>query len=97
MIAKALVQIRSVEEKISNAGIKYYQIDIVEDTNIPREGGGTWSRVWEKLYFPASENSDSPKVFEGTKQNVVLNFYPVSRNVGDKVFTDIKCNIVKFE
>jgi len=95
MKAKAKMKITKVTEKLSSQGQKYYNVDMLEDTEIPKEGGGNWTRVWENTYLPATVGMESPKMLEGLVVEVMINFYPVIRTVGDKNYTDIKCNIVK--
>lgn len=96
MNATAKVLVKSVNEKLSQRGEKYYQCDLVEDTGIPTGTGVNHKRVWEGVYMPHTLNTDNPKALEGYEVPVTMNFYPVTRQVGDKSYVDIKCNIVKF-
>lgn len=96
MEAKTKVLVTRVDEKISNSGTKYFQIDLTEDTKIPNSLGGTFKRVWEKCYMPFTAGMENPKMLENHECDVEMNFYPQGRTVGDKTFTDIKCNIIRF-
>lgn len=97
MNASSKVHVTKVSEKFSNSGQKYFNIDLTEDTGIASEAGGTYKRCWDNCYMPFSEGMESPKMLEGVNAQVVMSFYPTSRTVGEKSFTDIKCQIVKFE
>lgn len=91
------VVVTKVEEKISNSGTRYYQIDLTEDTGIKSPTGENFKRVWDRLYMPHTDGMESPKMLESLKATVVINFYPQTRTVSDKSYTDIKCNIIRFQ
>jgi len=97
MEAKKNVLVKSVTQKMSNRGEIYFNVSLTEDTGIQNPVGGNFLRVWDNLYFPHKEGQESPLMLEGLKCDVTINFYPVTRTVGENNYTDIKCNIVKFE
>lgn len=95
MQAKATLLVREVKEKLSQRGEKYFLVDLIEDTGIQNPAGGTWSRTWANCYMPVEAVQENPKALEGYKVDVLVNFYPVTKTVGDKSFDEIKLNIVK--
>ncbi len=94
-MAKSTVEAKiiKVTRKVSGQGNAYFQVSIKEDSGIPDQNGSTIKRDWNEVYYSLKPEQKEPTYFEGRIANVTLNFYPVTRKVGDKEYTDIKVNI----
>ena len=88
------LKVTKIIKKVSGQGNTYYEVDAIEDLGIEDGQGSTIKREWKKMYFKDDTNLINVFSTENEYCNVILNFYPMDRKVGDKIYQDIKVNIV---
>ena len=93
MKCTAKIKIKSLVRKVSQMENVYHEITITE-TILPKdEQNEVIERDWHKTYYPHDIPTNIKEDLIGKEVEVVINFYPVKRTVGDQTFTNINCHI----
>jgi len=88
------VNIPAIRKKVSGQGNEYYTIDIIEKLEQTDETGKPIAREWNNMYYSPQNKEQDVLSFNNSSAFVTINFYPVSRKVGDNIYNDIKAAIV---
>lgn len=94
MEVKAKVEILGVHTKISTTNTKYYNVSFNEILPHKDEKGNRMVRKFNDVYLPSIKDEDALKQCVSKEVEVIANFYPISRKVGEREFTDIKVTLL---
>ena len=93
MKATITATVNSIHRKISVRQNTYHEITITETVLLSKETGETQERVWHKLYFQGELEPELAKEMVNKEIKAELLFYPVSRQSGDKTYSNINCHL----
>ena len=93
MESTVTVLIKDVRRKVSNMENIYHEIDIVESVNPTDDRNEVIKRDWTKLFYSEDIATNTKEDLIGKEVEITLKFYPVKRQVGDQVYTNINCHI----
>ena len=97
MKATVLVTIKSAVRKVSQMENIYHEITVTEKVIPKDDKNEIIERDWEKLYYPKDIPTNIKEDLIGKEVEMVINFYPVKRQVGEQTFTNINCNIIEIK
>lgn len=97
MISSTQVLVKEVKRKVSGLNNIYFLVDVTEFLPLKDEKGNPITREWLNLYFSPSPDSVDILQFINKQVIIDMNFYPIRKVSGDKVFMDISCNIASFK
>ena len=97
MKAKDVVFIKDVTKRVSGQGNPYFVIDFIEKLQQQDEEGNPVTKEWNNVFYAAKEDQTNPNNFKGQNAVIIINFYTYNRKVGDKVYTDLKANILDMQ
>lgn len=94
MEVKAKVEILGVNKKISATNTEYFIISFNEILPHKDEKGNRMVRKFNDVYLPSIKDENALKECVSKEVEVTANFYPITRKVGDREFTDIKVTLL---
>ena len=97
MQSQEQVRITEVRKKVSGQGNQYYTLDVIETLSVKNESGNYIQRNWNNLYYAPTDLEQDVVGLKEKEVKLSLNFYPVSRKVGENEYNDVKCNVVAIE
>jgi hypothetical protein len=95
MQVKLKVTVLVVRKKVSGQGNPYYQLDIQEELVQKDENDKPIKRNWNNIYFNPKDIESDVVGLMGKECSALVNFYPIDRQVGDKMYHDVKCNVLE--
>jgi len=93
MKVAATVTIKAIVRKISQMENVYHEITVMEKVQPKDDNNEVLERDWNKLYYPENIDTNVKEDLIGKEVEMIINFYPVKRQVGDQVFTNINCHV----
>lgn len=88
------VVIVDVRRKISGQGNVYHELDFINLVPVSDNPNENVQQKFNKVYAGNLQNPQEAHNLIGKTAQVVCNFYPITRKVGDKEFSEIKMNLV---
>lgn len=93
MEAVLTVTVKEIKRKVSNLENVYHEITIIEKIQPDKDSNEIIERVWSNIYTPIDIPTNLKEDLTGKEAKIVVSFYPVKRQVGDKQYININCHI----
>jgi len=91
------LKIKAIVRKVSQSENVYHEITLEESVVAKNSENEVIVRDWNRCYYPKDLDTNQKEDLIGKEVEVTLVFYPVKRQVGDQVFTNINCHIESIE
>lgn len=95
MRVSAELIVKDIKAKTSQSGNLYYQVELVEIVETGNPENPKVEKSWKDLYLNIGKPIENYAELIGRRVKAELNFYTAERKHGDRIFTDIKCNIIE--
>jgi hypothetical protein len=83
-----------VRRKISGQGNVYHELDFIHLVPVSDNPNENVQQKFNKVYAGNLTNAPEAHNLIGKVCEVTCNFYPITKKVGDKEFSEIKMNLV---